>query len=402
MRKRETGVAAGQVWAALFAMAAVAGWVMYTVESQGTGERQQAMERLRGERQEAASALERSRAERDALRTRLEKTRQAQQALQETLAEVRAQQKRLRGELETRRESGRNRADKLETARSDRERLEAELADRTEARQETRDELARLRQERERLQAKLESARASQGERADLQQRIAEAGERIDTKEAELATAQERLEAARGDLREAEQALTELRGKVERLQKEKARQAEELQRLRTDMQAQLQSRAVRIDELEEGLAVIRLEAGILFDSGAAWVTPGGQKVLDRVAELLRQFPQRRIQVVGHTDALPIGEALEARYPSNWELSTARAAAAVRYLQYAGDIAPERMAAVGYGPYHPVAGNDDPAGRARNRRIEIRLLPPEGRLPSRSMDTQPVEQAGKGPAGEAQP
>ena len=77
---------------------------------------------------------------------------------------------------------------------------------------------------------------------------------------------------------------------------------------------------------------------------------------------------------GHTDNVPLGAALQARYPSNWELSTARATAVVRFLSEEAGLTPEMLAASGYGSYRPVAPNDTEEGRSQNRRIEIILVP----------------------------
>jgi chemotaxis protein MotB len=85
---------------------------------------------------------------------------------------------------------------------------------------------------------------------------------------------------------------------------------------------------------------------------------------------------RAINVEGHTDDVPIGPELARRYPTNWELSAARATNVARYLQEKIGIDPSLLSATGYGEYHPVASNEDEEGRTRNRRIEIVLVPTE--------------------------
>ncbi|MBC8229206.1 OmpA family protein [bacterium] len=116
---------------------------------------------------------------------------------------------------------------------------------------------------------------------------------------------------------------------------------------------------------------------ILFDSGKAVIKSDGKRVLDKISSLLlNKYPDRQIRVEGHTDNVPISGVLQNRFPTNWELSTARATAAVRYLQEKNGVDSTRLASVGFGQYHPIDTNDTPEGKARNRRIEIVLLPPE--------------------------
>lgn len=123
---------------------------------------------------------------------------------------------------------------------------------------------------------------------------------------------------------------------------------------------------------ERGL-VVRLETdGILFASGSAVLTPAGAGILDPIGRSLRELPNP-IRVEGHTDSNPISTAL---FPSNWELSGARASAVVRSL--AGDGIPEsRLQFAGFGSTRPIARNDTAAGRSRNRRVEILVLRMQG-------------------------
>jgi chemotaxis protein MotB len=100
----------------------------------------------------------------------------------------------------------------------------------------------------------------------------------------------------------------------------------------------------------------------------------GQEVLLKLADSFRDNEDQNIAVEGHTDEVQIGAALIDRFPTNWELSTARATAVVRFLQEKGNIAPERLTASGFSFYRAVATNDTPEGREQNRRIEIILVP----------------------------
>jgi chemotaxis protein MotB len=113
---------------------------------------------------------------------------------------------------------------------------------------------------------------------------------------------------------------------------------------------------------------------VLFDPGEAEISKRGEAVLSRLAEALSGIPDKQIQVSGHTDKMPINSKLIEKYPTNWELSTARATQVVRYLAEKANVPPNRLVASGYGEFHPIANNKTPAGRAKNRRIEILLTP----------------------------
>lgn len=113
---------------------------------------------------------------------------------------------------------------------------------------------------------------------------------------------------------------------------------------------------------------------ILFNSGEASISKRGEGVLARVGAVLAAIDDKQIQVSGHTDKTPISERLASQFPTNWELSSARAINVVRFLAEKSAVPPERLVASGYGEHHPIATNKTPAGRARNRRIEILLTP----------------------------
>ncbi|HTQ03044.1 MAG TPA: OmpA family protein [Polyangiaceae bacterium] len=122
--------------------------------------------------------------------------------------------------------------------------------------------------------------------------------------------------------------------------------------------------------LRDGRMVIQLANDVLFDSGQTTIKPAGQQALAQVATVLKTIPDRHFQVAGDTDNVPIATS---RFASNWELSTARGVEVVRFLVAHG-VAPQVLSAAGYGEFDPIAPNDTPAGRAKNRRIEITLQP----------------------------
>jgi chemotaxis protein MotB len=111
---------------------------------------------------------------------------------------------------------------------------------------------------------------------------------------------------------------------------------------------------------------MRLNDRALFDLGAAEVSAGAKKLLHHIGDIIAKTDYQ-IRIEGHTDDLPIRTV---RYPSNWELSTARAVNVLRVLQQHSGIEPRRLSAVGFGEYQPLFPNDSPAHRARNRRVEI--------------------------------
>lgn len=128
---------------------------------------------------------------------------------------------------------------------------------------------------------------------------------------------------------------------------------------------------VEVGASREGI-VISLAGNLLFDSGKADLKPRGMTLLDTLAERLRTMPNE-IRVEGHTDNIAIATAL---YPSNWELSSARATTVSRYFAEHSDIAPMRLSAAGYGEFRPVALNDSREGRARNRRVDLVVMFPQ--------------------------
>ena len=118
-----------------------------------------------------------------------------------------------------------------------------------------------------------------------------------------------------------------------------------------------------------GLVVSIVSEGVLFDAGSAELRPEGRAVLDGLAGNLGSIPNK-LAIEGHTDNQPISTA---RFPSNWDLSGARASSVLRYLTDVHHLPASRLSASGYGDTVPVASNDDDAGRAKNRRVDIEIL-----------------------------
>jgi chemotaxis protein MotB len=219
------------------------------------------------------------------------------------------------------------------------------------------------------LQEAREKAAAAEREVASLRVRVAD-----------LEAIRDRLEKASEDLQQVvsakEKELAALHSTqdelVEGLQKEIADKQIEVQRIRDQIRVQM------VDE-------------ILFDSGEATIKPEGLEVLRRVGAVLKKAKDRNIEVQGHTDNVPITGALARRFPTNWELSAARATNVARFLTEEAGIDPHQISAAGYSEYRPRDTNDTEAGRRRNRRIEILLGPvvPAG---------EPADEGNAGAAG----
>jgi len=169
-----------------------------------------------------------------------------------------------------------------------------------------------------------------------------------------------------------------LKDEVARLQKQKEVEVQKTSKTYEDlldkMKGEISKGEVTISELK-GKLTVNLVESVLFDSGKAEVKPNGLVVLRKVVDILKNLKDKSIRVEGHTDDVQIVGALTRRYPTNWELSAARAINVTRYLQQQG-LDPALLSAVAFGQYRPVAPNDTEEGRAKNRRIEIVLVSKE--------------------------
>ena len=141
--------------------------------------------------------------------------------------------------------------------------------------------------------------------------------------------------------------------------------------IETSLKDQIAAQEVEVIESENKLKVIFV-VKILFDSGSAEINPKGKELLRVLAKSLRENKDHIIVIEGHTDNVSLTAYLMKRFPSNWELSTARASAVAHFFQKDGGIDPQRLSPCGYSFYRPVAPNDTEEGRRQNRRIEIVL------------------------------
>ena len=144
------------------------------------------------------------------------------------------------------------------------------------------------------------------------------------------------------------------------------------QQLSTDLQDEIKKGLVIINQQKDQLTLSVMQE-VLFDSGRAELRESGKPVLEKVARAILGLSGQLVTIEGHTDNVPIGSSIIGRYPTNWELSTARSTTVVRFLQDRG-VDPQELGAAGFGEYRPVATNDTPEGRQHNRRIDVVLAP----------------------------
>ncbi len=201
----------------------------------------------------------------------------------------------------------------------------------------------------------------------------------FDKVKADLEETTKERDALREQMKGRTEEVETLRTKVGELSP-RAERAEQLEKatqtyqdLAKKLEKEIQEGQIEITEMKNRLTVTMVDK-IIFPSGSAQISTKGKRVLGKVVAILKDVKDKRIQVEGHTDNVPLLKSMKKKFPTNWELSTARASEVVRYLQEAGGIDPTLLSATGYSEYQPVASNKTEAGRRKNRRIEIVLLP----------------------------
>ena len=211
--------------------------------------------------------------------------------------------------------------------------------------------------------ASKQEADATKQQLAQLQQQVAGNDQQVTQLKGALGVAQSQVmtDEQKSDLDEGKRAVQE---------------AQERGKLLDDLQAKFK-KMIDAGHLKvttrHGRIVLQLHNDVLFATGEADLKPDGKQAVSDVASTLRGVGLKRFQVAGHTDSEPITAETKKKYPSNWELSTARAIAVVKLLVSSG-VDPAMLSAAGYGPYDPVASNGSPDGQSKNRRIEITLVP----------------------------
>lgn len=223
---------------------------------------------------------------------------------------------------------------------------------------------------------------ALEAQNASLKKELADAKKRSEQLAADTAQLETTLASKSGELGKT---IVELRQRISGLERDlsesnKAREekvrevSSTYEQLVKKMKGEIDKGQVTISELKGRLTVNMVDA-ILFDSGKAEVKQDGLVVLGKVIEILKTVNDKTIRIEGHTDDKPIVGPLLQRYPTNWELSAARAINVTHYLQKQG-IEPTKLSAAAFGEFKTVADNATAEGRAKNRRIEIVLVPKE--------------------------
>jgi chemotaxis protein MotB len=198
--------------------------------------------------------------------------------------------------------------------------------------------------------------------------------------EAKANDLEQRLQAEKATVTRLQRGEEALAVEKDRLEKERAAKEAEVARLtRTQqelsksLQAEIERGDITIKQVRDRLTINMVEK-VLFNSGQAQVKPAGLNVLTQVSDVLKNVTDKQIRIEGHTDNVPIGVKIRDKFPTNWELSTARATNVVRFFIERGGVNRESLEAVGFADTRPVASNDTEVGRTENRRIEIVLYP----------------------------
>ena len=200
----------------------------------------------------------------------------------------------------------------------------------------------------------------------DFQERLQGSQSRIHYLEADATKAHNEIE-------ELQRQLIDLKGQKVLSEADNVKIKSTYESLITDLKRQIENQEITIKKFRDQISVTLVDQ-ILFEFGKASITFEGEKILEKVGKILKNIQGKQIRIVGHTDNIPIMEEYRYKYPSNWELSAARAAAVIRYFQNNIHLEPKVLEAVGRSFYEPVASNETSQGRAQNRRVEIIIFP----------------------------
>ena len=333
---------------------------------QGQRQLEEEAKKLRDEGQQADRLYGEARRERDLLRTKSDDLERRMNAAQQEaasassgLAEAQALVKALEKEnaqLAAGVTEAKNQARDLRT------RLQAEKA-----------KVASLQEDKQKL---LSGTTTAQDEIARLQKRAGE----LETDAARVKDLEKRLSERDQEAGALRQTAADRAAPAAKLEQERVAKEAEIQRLtktHDDLTKSLQDEIakgdIKIKQVRDRLTINTVDR-VSFDSGQAQVKPAGLKVLKQVSDVLKKVADKQIRIEGHTDNVPIGVKLREKFPTNWELSTARVTSVVRYLIEEGGVDRTMMAAGGYADTQPVESNETEAGKTANRRIEIVLYP----------------------------
>ncbi|QJT10539.1 OmpA/MotB family protein [Oceanidesulfovibrio marinus] len=217
----------------------------------------------------------------------------------------------------------------------------------------------------------------SKQESSESSQRAAKLESRLDIVNAELEACRQQPGAS-SDVRDMARHMQDMKanyqGMLDNLRQSLAEMRTRYQALAKSAPGEHSDQDIIITDSEDRLS-INILGEILFGPGSSSLRPKGRQLLTELAQHLTPVPGHTVYIIGHTDSVPISTEHHSQYPSNWELSAARAAAVARFLLAHSSIDPSRIAVTGLAAHHPIAGNDTAEGRSKNRRVEI-LIGPE--------------------------
>ncbi len=229
------------------------------------------------------------------------------------------------------------------------------------------DELARVRQEAAAKEQELAALKGKLGGMASAEE-LAAAKRRIAELEKELGDRNQELARLKGSLTDEEKELARLKGDLA-AQMDRLKDAQ--RGIAKSLRKEVEKGNILVDMRKDHL-LVNLASTMLFDSGSAELKAGGRDALKSVGEILKDYPEYNVEVGGHTDNVKIQGELAKKYPTNKELSAARADAALKALQDGGMT--NHVATAGYADRRPAASNATADGRQRNRRVEVKVMP----------------------------
>ncbi|WP_018232092.1 peptidoglycan -binding protein [Thioalkalivibrio thiocyanodenitrificans] len=374
-------------------------------------ERHRALETLQERVTQLADTLSMREAEAEALQERvraltgrLQVTLAERHQLEESLAESQAEMREQAESLEARLMEIASLQEDIDVLRRVREDLESQVGRLAGELDESRETVGQLRDRSQALEARLAEAEETtllaqrdieereiriqdlvavveERDQALVEERrlTADAQARVDAMRRQMEALEQQLALLNEALRARESTIEEQRVEIadlgERLNLALAEEVRELSRYRSEFFGRLREVLSDVEDIQIVGDRFRFQSELFFETASADIGADGRERLDRVAQLIRDVDARIpddigwvLMVEGHTDRRPIRTE---QFPSNWQLSTARAQSIVEYLIARG-VPPRRLAAAGFGEYHPVAPGDTEEAFARNRRIEMRL------------------------------
>jgi chemotaxis protein MotB len=354
----------------ILAILVLVGWYLYGAQKnslQSLVDESQAMEQMLSE------ALDQSKNEIDSLSLSIQKLTGDLSAVQVSLTD----EQRLRIELQAdlaqthsdKKQIEQSMQNKVQSITATTSALEKELQRQLSLQEKLNSEIGQVSNEKGELLVRLENEQENQ---LRLQQQIRRVKDDVGQKETALANAEQEAVRLSQQLSQTREEQAQLENRVETLNQQREIDARHFAELEDRLKRELNESRIEISQFKNQMTVIKLTSEVLFNSGSAKIQLSGQKVLAVIAESLNAYPDRAISIEGHTDNVPIGK--NSSYVSNWELSTARALAAVNFFQQNNQMDPQRLQVVGHGEFQPVSSNETVEGRQQNRRIEIRLMP----------------------------